>query len=98
MQSNRTLEIGTGLFVLLGFAALFFLTTQLPGSGLKFNRTQQGYHVTAGFDNVGDLKPGSPVALAGVRIGEVQGIRVDPQSFQAIVSLRIDPQYKNIPD
>ena len=30
MQSNRTLELGTGLFVLLGFAALFFLATQLP--------------------------------------------------------------------
>jgi hypothetical protein len=32
MRSNRTLEIGTGLFVLLGFAALFFLVTQLPSS------------------------------------------------------------------
>ena len=30
MQSNRTLELGTGLFVLLGFVALFFLATQLP--------------------------------------------------------------------
>ncbi len=30
MRATRTLEIGTGLFVLLGFAALFFLTTQLP--------------------------------------------------------------------
>jgi len=36
MRANRTLEIGTGLFVLLGFAALLFLTTQLPASGLKF--------------------------------------------------------------
>jgi hypothetical protein len=35
MKSQRSLEIGTGLFVLLGFAALFFLTTQLPGSGLS---------------------------------------------------------------
>ena len=38
MRANRTLEIGTGLFVLLGFAALLFLTTQLPSSGLKFDR------------------------------------------------------------
>ena len=36
MRTNRTLEIGTGLFVLLGFAALLFLTTQLPASGVKF--------------------------------------------------------------
>jgi phospholipid/cholesterol/gamma-HCH transport system substrate-binding protein len=42
MRSNRTLEIGTGLFVLLGFAALFFLTTQLPASGLKLGGAKAG--------------------------------------------------------
>ncbi len=36
MKNSRSLEIGTGLFVLLGFAALAFLTTQLPGTSLKF--------------------------------------------------------------
>ena len=56
MQSNRTLEIGTGLFVLLGFAALFFLTTQLPNSGLKLNATKSGFHVSANFA----LPPPSP--------------------------------------
>ena len=40
MQSNRTLELGTGLFVLLGFVALFFLATQLPSSGLKLEHRQ----------------------------------------------------------
>ena len=37
MRATRSLEIGTGLFVILGFAALFFLTTQLPSSGLKLS-------------------------------------------------------------
>jgi hypothetical protein len=36
-NNHRGLEIGTGLFVLLGFAALAFLTTQLPSSGLKLS-------------------------------------------------------------
>jgi len=54
MRANRTLEIGTGLFVLLGFAALLFLTTQLPARGLKFGAAKTGYHVTAAFDNVGE--------------------------------------------
>jgi phospholipid/cholesterol/gamma-HCH transport system substrate-binding protein len=98
MRANRTLEIGTGLFVLLGFAALLFLTTQLPASGLKFGRAKLGYHVTAEFDNIGDLKVGSPVAMAGVRIGEVAGIRYDPKEYKAVVSLRIDPQYNQIPE
>src|SRR5690349_4679863 len=98
MRANRTLEIGTGLFVLLGFAALFFLTTQLPSSGLKLGGSKSGYHVTAEFDNIGDLKVGSPVTMAGVRIGEVDNIRVDPKSFRAIVGLRIDSQYNQIPE
>ena len=98
MRSNRTLEIGTGLFVLLGFAALFFLTTQLPASGLKLGGAKAGYHVSADFDNIGDLKTGSPVSMAGVRVGEVDGIRYDTKTYKAVVSMRIDPQYKEIPD
>ena len=98
MRPNRTLEVGTGLFVLLGFAALGFLTTQLPASGLKFGAAKTGFHVVAKFDNIGDLKPGSPVSMAGVRIGDVESIHFDPQDYKAAVTLRIDPQFKQIPD
>jgi phospholipid/cholesterol/gamma-HCH transport system substrate-binding protein len=97
MKPQRSLEVGTGLFVLLGFAALFFLTTQLPGSGLQF-RADGGYRVTAKFDNIGDLKPGSPVSMAGVRIGRVEAVAFDPSDYRAVVTLRIDPQYDRIPD
>src|SRR5262252_3057082 len=97
MRATRTLEIGTGLFVLLGFAALFFLTTQLPASGFKLSAAA-GYHLTAEFDNVGDLKTGSPVTMAGVRIGEVETIRFDSKSYKALVSLRIDRQFNQIPE
>jgi phospholipid/cholesterol/gamma-HCH transport system substrate-binding protein len=98
MRATRTLEIGTGLFVLLGFAALFFLTTQLPSSGLKLGGAAAGYHLTAEFDNVGDLKTGSPVTMAGVRVGEVESIRFDSDRYKAIATLRIDSQFNRIPD
>lgn len=98
MRDNRTLEIGTGLFVLLGFAALLFLTTQLPASGLKFGGATAGYKVTAEFDNIGDLKAGSPVTMSGVRVGQVTAIRFDPKDFKAVVTMRMDPQYNQIPD
>jgi len=98
MRANRTIEIGTGLFVLLGFAALLFLTTQLPANGVKFAGAKAGYHVSAEFDNIGDLKVGSPVTMAGVRVGEVEGIRFDSKDYKAVVNLRIDPQYKQIPE
>jgi phospholipid/cholesterol/gamma-HCH transport system substrate-binding protein len=57
-----------------------------------------GYSITAEFDNVGDLKTGSPVTMAGVRVGEVDAIRFDSRSYKAVVSLRIDPQFDQIPD
>jgi phospholipid/cholesterol/gamma-HCH transport system substrate-binding protein len=98
MRATRSLEVGTGLFVLLGFAALFFLTTQLPSSGLRLGGAGGGYRVTAEFDNVGDLNPGSPVTMAGVRVGEVESIHFDSRSYKAVVSLRIDPQFNQIPD
>jgi phospholipid/cholesterol/gamma-HCH transport system substrate-binding protein len=98
MRANRSLEIGTGLFVLLGFAALLFLTTQLPASGLKLGGAKTGYHVSAEFDNVGDLKVGSPVSMSGVSMGEVTSIRFDSTTYKAVVGMRIDNQYNQIPD
>ena len=99
MRATRSLEIGTGLFVILGLAALFFLTTQLPSSGLKLSFGKApGYAVTAEFDNIGDLKVGAPVRMAGVRIGDVTGIGFDNQSYRADVHLRIYPQFSQIPE
>ena len=98
MQSNRTLELGTGLFVLLGFAALFFLSMQLPQSGLRLTGAKSGYHVSAEFDNIGDLKVGAPVTMSGVNMGEVDRIRFDQKTYRAVVGMRIDSQYNQIPD
>jgi phospholipid/cholesterol/gamma-HCH transport system substrate-binding protein len=98
MRSTRGIEIGTGLFVLLGFASLLFLTTQLPSSGLKLSAAKTGYHIRASFDNVGDLKVGSPVTMAGVNLGEVESIRLDWNTYKAVVSMRIETKYNKIPD
>jgi phospholipid/cholesterol/gamma-HCH transport system substrate-binding protein len=98
MKNERSLEIGTGLFVLLGFAALAFLTTQLPGSKLAVVGNTSGYAVTARFDNVGDLQAGAPVSMAGVKIGRVSGVVFDSTDYKAVVSLVIESQYNRIPD
>ena len=97
-NKNRSLEIGTGLFVLLGFAALGFLTTQLPASGVRLRSDADSYQVTARFDNVGDLKVGAPVTMAGVRIGRVTAVAFDPSDFKAVVTLAIERRYNQIPD
>ncbi|MFT3905333.1 MAG: outer membrane lipid asymmetry maintenance protein MlaD [Steroidobacteraceae bacterium] len=97
-RASRSLEIGTGLFVLLGFAALAFLTTQLPGSGLSLARGNSGFRITARFGNVGDLKVGAPVSMAGVRVGRIETVGIDPMDFKAVVVMRIEKQYDHIPD
>ena len=84
--------------MLLGFAALLFLTTQLPASGMKFGGAKAGYKVTAEFDNIGDLKVGSPVSMSGVRVGDVTNIRFDSKDYKAVVTMRVDPQYNQIPE
>jgi phospholipid/cholesterol/gamma-HCH transport system substrate-binding protein len=96
MRKSNTLNLGTGAFVLLGFAALAFLTTQTTSRGLHFGSTPQ-YEVTAKFDNIGDLKVGAPVSMAGVEIGRVARIDLDTKEFKAVVRMRIDSKYDQIP-
>jgi phospholipid/cholesterol/gamma-HCH transport system substrate-binding protein len=99
MSASRGTEIGTGLFVLLGFAALAFLTTQLPGSKLGVLANSGGYTVSARFENVGDLQPGAPVTMGGVKVGRVTSVSLDPTDYRAVVvQLAIDARYDHIPD
>jgi phospholipid/cholesterol/gamma-HCH transport system substrate-binding protein len=56
-----------------------------------------GYQVKANFDNVGGLKVKAAVTVAGVRVGRVTGIAFDSNKYQAVVTMDIDGQYKNIP-
>ena len=96
MQQTRSVELGTGLFVLLGLSALFFLTTQTTGSG-DFS-SSDAYEVTARFDNVGSLKNRAPVAMSGVTIGRVTSVAFDPQGLEAVVTFMIDARFDQIPD
>ena len=96
MEKSTTLNVGTGLFVLLGFAALAFLTTQATSHGLRI-ASPPHYDVTAKFDNIGDLKVGAPVSMAGVEIGHVARIDLDLREFKAVVVMRLNAKYNQIP-
>jgi phospholipid/cholesterol/gamma-HCH transport system substrate-binding protein len=96
MRQTRAIELGTGLFVLLGFAALFFLVTQITSR--EFGVGSGGYRLTASFDQIGSLKPGAPVSMSGVTIGRVETISYDFNEYRARVGLRIDSQYDRIPE
>ena len=96
MRKSHTTDLGTGLFVLLGFAAFFFLTTQTTSKGLTFGGSPH-YDVTARFDNIGDLKVGAPISMAGVEVGRVANIEFDPKEYKAVVTMRLNAKYTQIP-
>lgn len=96
MRQTRSIEISTGLFIILGFCALFFLATQT--TNIKAYGDNGGYSVTAEFTNIGGLKVRAPVTMSGVTIGRVTEIRLDRRTFNAIVTMRINNRFNQIPD
>jgi phospholipid/cholesterol/gamma-HCH transport system substrate-binding protein len=97
MGKSSTLNVGAGAFVLLGFAALAFLTTQTTNHGIHLGGTKSFYSVTAKFDNIGDLKVGAPVSMAGVDVGRVTRIDLDTKQYKAVVSMQLDSKFNQIP-
>ena len=95
MQS-RTLEILVGFFVCLGVAAVMLLTFRVA-SLQDVGGRDGSYPVSAHFENVGKLSVGSAVRIAGVKVGRVSDISVDPNNFEALVKLEIARSFSNIP-
>jgi phospholipid/cholesterol/gamma-HCH transport system substrate-binding protein len=94
MNVQRGVELVVGLFVLAGIAALMVMAVQWSNLGAS---RVTGYEITARFDNVGGLTEKSPVKLAGLTIGRVESIELDPETFQAEVRMVIDEDYDNLP-
>lgn len=90
MLNKRIIEILVGLFMIAGIVALFVLA--FKASGFSKYSSGNAFHITATFDNIGDLKVRAPVTVAGVRIGEVNDINLDEHTFKARVSMLIDKQ------
>lgn len=88
MERTRV-NIVVGLFMVIGIAALAYLSIQL--GRVSFLGTR-GYSVTVDFPSVGGLKSGSTVEIAGVEIGRVESIGLD--NYQARVRLRLQSGVK----
>lgn len=89
---RKSIDVWVGLFVLLGALSLLFLALKAGNmSTISFSKT---YAVTGKFDNIGGLKPQSPVKSAGVVVGRVGAINFDDKTFQALVRLDLNPAFK----
>ena len=85
-MKNTKLELSVGIFVLLGIAAVTYLTVHL-GTGSQIRG--HTYLIEARFTNTGGLHSGSSVLLSGVTVGRVEEVRMDPSDYSAIAVLRI---------
>ena len=87
IMKRTSLELAVGVFVFVGMLAVGYLTIKLG----RMEMFQGDYYlVTARFQNVAGLKAGSSVEIAGVPVGRVSAIKVNPENFAAMVEMKID--------
>lgn len=88
MKKQRQVDVSVGLFMLFGLLAFFFMLLKV--SGFSAEAFDKGYQVRADFVDIGGLKVRAPVKIAGVKIGEVTKIILQPGQLNASVLLRIN--------
>jgi len=95
MNNSRALELAVGLFLVLGFVALLFLS--IKASNLAEYQEGDSYTLVANFSNIGGLRQRAPVTSAGVRIGRISAIEFDKDTYMARVTLAITSDYDQFP-
>jgi phospholipid/cholesterol/gamma-HCH transport system substrate-binding protein len=95
-MQTRVVEVWVGLFVAAGLLALVGLAMQV--SNIPLFQKVDGYQVQMRFDDIGGLRQRAAVTMAGVRIGRVTSIQLDPETFEAVVTVTIEHVYDRIPE
>jgi len=85
-MNRYSLEVSVGVFVLAGMIALGYLSIKL---GKLEVLGSAGYPVVAEFENIGGLKTGSAVEIAGVEVGRITDISL--KDYQALVRIQMNP-------
>ncbi len=94
-MTSRKVEILVGLFVVAAIAAFVMLAMNV--SNMSSYGGGENYVLKARFDNIGGLKVRSPVSAGGVTIGRVTDVQYDSETYEALVSMKIDTTYNKFP-
>lgn len=89
----RQIELMVGVFILLGILALILMALRV--SGISLQQSGQTYKIKAQFENLGGLTKRAKVSMAGVNIGRVSKIYLDPKYYSAVVEMEIDGSQMN---
>ena len=92
-MKNTLVETLTGMLV-IGLAVAFFTFAYSVGG---VSTGVGGYKIIAEFENTAGISTGSDVRMSGVKIGTVLSQELDPTSYQAVLTLSVDPKVK-LPD
>lgn len=95
MIRYKNIEITIGIFMMLAFTALLFVTVQTTSFSIESKN--RSYSLTARFDDATGLRKKAPVRIAGVKIGELQAITLDDETYQAITQVIIYDKKVKIP-
>lgn len=91
-MNRATLDLWVGIFVAIGLGCLLFLALKV--GNLSLSSSGEMYQLQAKFDNIGGLKVRGAVKSAGVVVGRVSQIHLDPEAFVAVVTMHINNNYK----
>jgi ABC-type transport system involved in resistance to organic solvents, periplasmic component len=91
-MKRATIDLWVGIFVAIGLVSLVFLALKV-GNLMTWSNAP-GYHIEAHFHNIGGLKARAPVKAAGVVVGRVENITLDPILYEAVATLNIQKQYQ----
>ena len=95
MRPNYKVEFASGIFLLLGIAALVWLAMRATDYGQEIGKDT--YTISARFTNIGDLRDRAPVKIGGVTVGMVESIVLDPVTFEAVVDMSVASRFNEIP-
>ena len=91
-MERSTLDLWVGMFVVAGVAALVVLAFKV--GNLSTYNVSQSYSLQANFSNIGGLKAQASIKSAGVLVGRVTEISLDPKQYEAKVMMSIDSRYQ----
>ncbi|MHB0774368.1 outer membrane lipid asymmetry maintenance protein MlaD [Halomonas sp. WWR20] len=93
MKRSKMMEFGVGVFMLAGILGLVFLGLRVSGLGLGL--PEETFTLHANFANIGGLKARSRVTMSGVTVGRVTSIELDPEWYDARVTMELDGDLEN---
>lgn len=92
-MKQNLFETVLGGFVLLIAVVFLFFSLRVA----DVSSSSSGYTITADFSGIGGLQKGDDVLISGVKVGTVEGIELQEDSYLARVSMMVNDEVK-IPD